>query len=280
MNKLGNEVWNLPTDAEYQVWTAQLLRQKVGKDPKLDKYLVEDKQYCINSETLAVYQFQKQPLLGKYKSVIFDSREGIVLSHRSTSAHLTSFSRKNLLAGLEFQREFANRINLTSHNIIATGRFAYFSLSSYNTGNVDWVSLHQMIKFDISPCKAAVFKTVKNKPVSYIFAFFNCSPFIPGKINDGLYFNHALYELSTAHLEEKSGWKVKKTRGKSLVDQTDYFHPHPSLENINIKEIIIDLLDKKHARYGRYFAEYYELPQVPEDHKSIYPSSQRPDSLF
>ena len=41
-----------------------------------------------------------------------------------------------------------------------------------------------------------------------------------------------------------------------------------------------ELLDKKHARYGNYLADYYELPLISDAHKSAYSNSKRPDTLF
>ena len=165
------EHYNLPQGQEYRVWSKAILRQKVGHDQVLNDYLVEDEHYSINQKTLALYEFQQKPLLGKYKSVIFDIQAGIILSYNSTRSLFTSFSKECLLAGLEFQREFARKINLKNHNTIATGRLAYFSTRSYNSGNIDWVALHQMVAFQPLNLSAVAFKTVSCGDSDYIFAF-------------------------------------------------------------------------------------------------------------
>ena len=113
---------NLPREKEHRVWSKDILRQKVGVDQTINMYLTKDTNYQINRDTIAIYEFQKEPLLGKYKSVIFDCQKGIVLCQDSTRSLFTAFGQKCLLAGLEFQRDFASKLNLTSCNIIATGR--------------------------------------------------------------------------------------------------------------------------------------------------------------
>ena len=280
MLKKESDIWNLPSGHKYRFWSQKLLRQRIGIDQEIDKYLIEDELYCVNPATIALYQFQKQPLLGKYKSVIFDCNQGIVLSCRSTQAHLTSFAQNCLLAGLEFQREFARKINLVGHNVIATGRLAYFSLRSYNTGNIDWIALHNMASFESLRNNVTAFESVTTNRFSYIFTYDNCSRHISRKVSDSLFFNHALYLLGTLHLKSNLGWRVKRSVGDSLIDQSSYFHPHQSLEELSLKKVMSELLDKKHARYGNYLADYYELPLISDAHKSAYSNSKRPDTLF
>lgn len=274
-----SDVWNLPANKKYRIWSQKLLQERI-EDKEVVKYVVNDDCYCINPATMALYQFQKQPLLGKYKSVIFDCQQGIILSCRSTKAHLTSFSQRCLFAGLEFQREFARHINLAGHNVIATGRLAYFSLRSYNTGNIDWVALHNMVGFKTLRNNVTAFETLKHNQFSYIFTYEDCSRHIPHKVSDSLFFNHALYLLSTSHLEQNLGWQVKSFQGKSLIDQTSYFHPHQSLKELSLKTVMSELLAKKHIRYGNYLADYYELPQLLDAHHIAYANSTRPDTLF
>ncbi|QYN59330.1 hypothetical protein GYM68_08790 [Lactobacillus panisapium] len=274
------EHYNLPQGQEYRVWSKAILRQKVGHDQVLNDYLVEDGHYSINQKTLALYEFQQQPLLGKYKSVIFDIQAGIILSYNSTRSLFTTFSKECLLAGLEFQREFARKINLKNHNTIATGRLAYFSTRSYNSGNIDWVALHQMVAFQPLNLSAVAFKTVSCGDSDYIFAFDNCSRYISEQIDNGLFYNHALYQLASVHLERILGWHVTATKGKSLIDQPEYFHPHEPLTNLSLKHILASLLDKKQQRYGHYLANFYEFPELVESHRIIRQISQRPDTLY
>ncbi|BDR61100.1 hypothetical protein [Lactobacillus xylocopicola] len=276
--KTNSNNWNLPAGDKYRNWSKQLLRQQVGHDQVLDQYLTGGQNYCINAKTLAVYEFQQQPLLGKYKSVAFDSQEGIVLSQRSSSALLTAYGKQCLLAGIEFQREFARQINIKGRNTIATGRLAYFSMRSYNAGNVDWVALHQMASFKV--VKQYTINFVSIGPGGCVFTFNNCTNRIHDRLRTGLLYNHYLCKLGLAHLEERLGWKVKPPSGPSLLDQSDYFHPHQSSSDLSLNAILQDLLNKKHSRYAQYLADYYEQAYLTESHRVIYHLSQRPDTLY
>ncbi len=280
MIKEDNTICNLPPSKDYPIWSERLLRQRIAEDKKILDYLVFDEEYCVSASTIALYQFQNQPLWGKFKSAIFDSKCGIVLSGRSTKSHLTSFAQKCLFAGLEFQREFARQIGLAGHNVIATGRLAYFSTRSYNTSNLDWVALHQMADYQPLQNHTFVFETVSISDNKYLFAYRNCSRHLTEKICNSLFFNHALYVLNSNHLEQNLGWRVRKFHGKSLIDQSANFHPHQSLANLSLKSIMTEVLDKKHLRYGNCLADFYELPQMTEAHKKAYYSSKRPDSLY
>ena len=271
---------NLPREKEHRVWSKDILRQKVGVDQTIEMYLTKDANYQINRDTIAIYEFQKEPLLGKYKSVIFDCQKGIVLCQNSTRSLFTAFGQKCLLAGLEFQRDFASKLNLTSRNIIATGRLAYFSLRSYNSGSIDWVSLHQMIGFRAINISSVVFKTVPYGEISYIFAYYDCSHYVVDQISNSLVYNHILCELLIAHFEQSLGWQVQRPKGESLIDQPEYFHPHDPYNDLAIKPLLLELQDKRQQRYGRCLADYLELPLLTEFHRAVRKVTQRRDTLF
>lgn len=275
-----DKCWNLPHEKEYRFWSEKLLKQKVGKDKLLNNYLLVNENYCVSPSTIALYSFHDNLLLGKYKSAIFDSECGIVLTRKSSRSVFTSFCNRCLLTGLEFQRELSRKMHLQGHNIIATGRLAYFSTRSYNTGSFDWISLHQMADFQTGGLTSITFETVPCNNVSYVFSFKNCSRYIHEKLINGLVYNHALCLLARNHLERMSGWKIRNVRGNSLIDQQAYVHPDDFATELSLKEIFAEVLLKKQARYGRFLTSVYELPYLPEYHKIACQSSHRPETLF
>lgn len=280
MKDKKDKCWNLPQGKEYRVWSEQLLKQKVGKDRLLNNYLFVNENYCINSNTIALYSFKDHLLLGKYKSAIFDTECGIILTRKSSRSVFTSFCNRCLLTGLEFQRELARKIRIQGQNIIATGRLAYFSTRSYNSGSFDWVALHQMADYETKGKTSVTFKTVPCGKISYFFAFSNCSRYIHEKLTNGLVYNHALCLLAQRHLEQKSGWKIRNVRGNSLIDQPAYVHPSNFANEFSLKEIFAEVLEKKQVRYGQVLTSVYELPYYSEYHKIACQNSRRPDTLF
>ncbi|WEV70754.1 hypothetical protein OZY43_07410 [Lactobacillus sp. ESL0785] len=279
MPKATNQGWHLPTTPEYRQWSKAKLRERIGHDQKLDNYLVRNQNYYINANTLALYEFQKKPLLGKYKSVLFDAEAGIILSERSSQALITAFCRQNLLTGLEFQRELSVKLHLQAHYVIATGKLAFFSMRSYTTGAVDWVALHQMNEYRSLGKRAIAFESVKLGGIRYTFSFYHCSRYISSQVCNSVYYNHAVWQLGTMHLGSL-GWQVRRTQSKSMIDQKQYFEPAPSLNNFSLKQVWQELLDKQHARYGAYLTDYYELASIQEAHCFVYLLSRRPDTLY
>lgn len=275
-----DKCWNLPQEEKYRVWSGQLLKQKVGKDRLLNNYLLVNDNYCINPNTIALYSFQENLLLGKYKSAIFDTEYGIILTRKSSRSVFTSFCNCCLLTGLEFQRELARKIHIQGQNIIATGRLAYFSTRSYNTGSFDWVALHQMADYQTKGKTSVTFETVPCGNTSYFFAFTNCSRYVNEKLTNGLVYNHALCLLAQRHLEQRSGWKIRNVRGNSLIDQPAYVHPHDFPNELSLKSIFTEVLEKKQVRYGQVLASVYELPYYSDYHKIACQNSSRPDTLF
>ncbi|WEV36838.1 hypothetical protein [Lactobacillus sp. ESL0677] len=279
MPETTNQGWCLPTAKKYRNWSKAKLQEEV-QSPALSGYLVDDAKYRVNENTLAIYQFQKQPLLNKYKSAIFDLQKGIVLCTSSSRSLINSFTQNNLLGGLEFQREFANWLNQRSHYVIATGKRAYFSMHGYTTGDTDWVALHHMANFRSLGKSTIAFNTVTCRGLTYTFTFTDCTRYISTQVYSSLYYNHAMYKLGSNHLEYSLGWQVRRTQGKSLLDKRAYFHPHPTLNTSSLKDIYQAVLDKSHARYGQCLAKLLEQPLIQDDHHTVYLSSRRPNTLF
>lgn len=273
-----NSQWHLPLKPEYRNWSKKLIREQVGKDPYLTPYLCTDADYGINPNTLVIYQFQNQPLLGKYKSVIFDRSQGIVLSRRSSCALMTAFGRRKLLAGLEFQRYLARKLKFRGSNVIATGRLAYFCTRSYNQGNVDWIALHQMVDEHNLSITSLAFKTLDR---NYCFNFAHCIHYIGRQLSPSLTYNHLLCELIQAHLQDYLGWQIKLIRGQSLIDQPVYFLPCPAIAaDQQLKDVIKELLQEQQLRHLNELSDYYELPFLRQTDYPVFRFSCRLDTLY
>ena len=69
----------LPTYIGYHHWTKQLVKEKVERDPLIQKATVYDDKYRFCRNTIAIYNFENNPVFGKYKTVIIDYKKGFVL---------------------------------------------------------------------------------------------------------------------------------------------------------------------------------------------------------
>ena len=170
----------LPKQTEYRHFSKELLRKKVGRDKELTPYTSVDSKYRINPDLLAVYDFKKEPLLGKYQSVLIDRERGIILSKRGSKAHFYYFLKHKLISGLAFQKAIDQRLHYRRYHVISTGKRAYFSIHGYTDGSTDWVALHLMDDYQLCGQHAIRFSALKINGLDYSFTFDNCfcaSPF-------------------------------------------------------------------------------------------------------
>ncbi|MDF7638184.1 hypothetical protein PT285_01870 [Lactobacillus sp. ESL0791] len=270
----------LPLNPKYCHWSKEFIESHVGRDTELTAYIHIDPSYQVNSNMLALYEFQRKPLLNQFKSVVIDREQGIILSKRSSQALINDLIKNHFLAGLTFQKEIAQRLNFKSHYVLATGRLAYFSTHGYTTGNTDWLSLHQMVNYQVSEINRVKFKSLPINGLNYTFEFVNCGRYIKRKISDSLYYNYVLSQLGQAHLENILGWNVVKKRSQSLLDKAEYYLPHFIHEPFTIRDIWNDVLQHKYLKYGECMADLFELQLIREDHYFVYRLSRRGDNLF
>ena len=100
-------VISLPTDIEYRNWSKDLTKWRIENDSQLEQYIKHDNKYRLNKNTLAVYEFKQNPILGKYKAVAFDLNRGIVLSQKSTHAMMQGLMRHAVHCDMIWQRMLA-----------------------------------------------------------------------------------------------------------------------------------------------------------------------------
>lgn len=98
---------SLPTDIKYRNWSKDLTKWRIENDSQLEQYIKHDNKYRLNKNTLAVYEFKQNPILGKYKAVAFDLNRGIVLSQKSTHAMMQGLMRHAVHCDMIWQRMLA-----------------------------------------------------------------------------------------------------------------------------------------------------------------------------
>lgn len=134
--------WVLPTHIGYHHWTKQLVKEKVERDPLIQKATVYDDKYRFCRNTIAIYNFEDNPVFGKYKTVIVDYEKGFVLYKKASRSILRSYSTSTLLSGLCLQKFIARNIGLRSYLSISLVHLIFFSMQTYTKNNTDWVGLH------------------------------------------------------------------------------------------------------------------------------------------
>lgn len=272
----------LPKQTEYRHFSKELLRKKVGRDKELTPYTSVDSKYRINPDLLAVYDFKKEPLLGKYQSVLIDRERGIILSKRGSKAHFYYFLKHKLISGLAFQKAIDQRLHYRRYHVISTEKRAYFSIHGYTDGCTDWVALHLMDDYQLSGSYAIKFSALKINDLDYSFTFDNCSRHIRSELTEGLRHTNLVFKILEYHLEDTMSWSIYRLRGKekSLLDKQDYFTPAPTIAFFTMQEVCADLKRQKYLWYGQTMAEYFQLNFLERDHQLIFHLSQRGDNIY
>lgn len=119
----------LPTQPEYRHWSKTLIKKRIEEDPIIRDITVHDDKYHFCPSTVAIYNFKDEPILGKYKTVIIDVEQGIILCKKSTRSILHSYSTKVLLSGLSLQKLIARNMGLVSYHSLSLVHLVFFSSS-------------------------------------------------------------------------------------------------------------------------------------------------------
>lgn len=105
--------------------------------------------YHFNPNTIAIYNFADNPMFGKYKTVVLDKQDGIVISVKSSKSVLHKYTKHVLISGLSLQKSIARILGLASFHSISLVHLVFFSLHAYSKRNTDWVGLHFSEDFDM-----------------------------------------------------------------------------------------------------------------------------------
>ncbi|MBP2057418.1 hypothetical protein J2Z60_000582 [Lactobacillus colini] len=267
---------NLPREPEYREWDKQKIADLVLTDKKLQTYIKIAKEYVFNINTIAAYSFAKNPLAGKYASVIFDKEEGIVLCKLSTSCILQRFTMFSLISGVTSQKMIVKLLGYKYNNVLSFGHSAYFSMHGYTQGTSDWACLHNMA--DYSAVKSTiVFKTVVWGEVEYIFSYYDCVKSIGSRIREALHHNQHNHAMIHKYMDGIGYGNCDLDRSSILGN------PEFQISKINIKASCQDIGERVvkdwHINCLRIFAQEYECPSIVKDQEDIYSQSKRKKSI-
>lgn len=126
---------SLPTDIKYRNWSKDLTKWRIENDAQLAQYITYDNKYRLNKNTLAVYEFKQNPILGKYKAVAFDLNRGIVLSQKSTHAMMQGLMRHAVHCDMIWQRMLAREAGVDIYQGIVMYNVLYFSMHLVETSS-------------------------------------------------------------------------------------------------------------------------------------------------
>lgn len=264
--------FNLPREAEYREWNKQKVADLVLTDKKLQKYVTTTKEYIFNINTVAVYSFAKEPLAGKYSSVIFDKKDGIILCEISTKCILQRLAMFKLLGGVTIQKIIVRLLGYKYNNVVSLGHSAYFSMHGYTSGVSDWAGLHNMADYSVAEGEIA-FKSVSWDNVEYIFSYNDCARHIGSRMKEALHHNQHNHKIIHIFISDMG------YGGCDLDRRSILGNPEFQMSNVDIKGTCQDISDIAvkdwHLSFLNRFLEEYGVPMEVSDKDSIYAVSRR-----
>lgn len=266
----------LPTQQEYRYWSKEKLIDRLENDEYIRRIVVYDDKYHFNKYTVAIYDFNKNPIFGKFKAVILDKERGIVLCKKHTKSILHKYTKNVLLSGLSFQKAVARILGLTSYHSISLAHMVFFSLQTYGTKNTDWVGLHFFSDYELLEGNIITFASVEINHRYYTFEFEYSTPDIYQRITDSLTHNEMISRMVHAHLESLTWVCDSNTHDTgSMIFNPDYYREIDKVLAFSFKYFVDQVVHDWHYIYMRCIASEYDMKFLLDEHHVFYRKAQR-----
>ena len=270
----------LPQVEKKRIWSKKIIESCILEDKDLKPYLHEDSTYALNPHLLALYNFAQTPIAGKYKSVIFDQRKGIVLSKRCSRQLVHELFKKKLLFGASLQKHINEMLGFKYHHVISVWQHAYFSLNGYFDQNTDWISLHQMQDYQV---KGNELKFISNS--GHEFKFKNCQRHLPQRIGESITHNWILGKIIKESFREM-GLHLhscrRLTHGDNILHNERFILEQRIInhDEIMLKEIMTKLQALNFEQFSKAIGNLFDLKLNQDDLRLIQAETKRDDSVY
>ena len=176
--------------------------------------------------TLAFFDFSKNPIMGKYRSLIFDLKDGLVLTKQSTRSISNTLYHYVLVGGQFYQKSTSKSLKHKYMNVISTGTGAFFSLKGHSTSNTDWIALHFLKDYHYSKNKIS-FTTVSLGGLKLKFTYHDIKRHILDRLRESLHHNLQVRSTLFSHIELLGiSYSPLPATAKSLIYQCDLINPN------------------------------------------------------
>lgn len=271
--KINNSAFKgLPTIPQYRNWSKEKVKHLVVGNPELEEYVTVEPKYCLNKNTIILYNFSDKPLVGIYKSVIFDIEKGIVLSQRSPRQIAQDFVKNILISGLSFSKALMKELGIKYHHVISLGHTAYFSLKGYTQVQTDWAGLHHIADYRPT-AKGLVITSTKINNYQYNFIFCDHAAQIMTRLRESLYHNAVTHELLHEYLFEL-GLNNCGISKESILHE-DEFDGRRAKIGVQYHNLTKDIIANWHYKFGQRLAQEYDLIMLLADLRMLYSLAQR-----
>lgn len=281
-NKLNLFNIGLPTSEDLNTWSKDCIKQRLDHNisGNLLPFVSEAPDYELNENMVALYDFHTNPIKGKYQSVIFDKKAGIILCQKNSRQLINHLLKHKLILGAVLQKKLQKELGFYYHHTISLGEIAYFSLRAHSEKHTSWIGLHHMQT--VQQENGRVTFSYQENGYSYNFEFEDCAPNMYKRLGEAITHNHVLGQMLVGYAKSH-GFHLNlcKCRKNSLVANQEYFYLTKIQNALNLTELAEEAIEEFHRNYGRHCADFFDIKDWQiNDHNLIYRLSRRIKSIL
>lgn len=275
-NKLNLFNIGLPTSEDLNTWSKDCIKQRLDNNisGNLLPFVSEAPDYELNENMVALYDFHTNPIKGKYQSVIFDKRAGIILCQKNSRQLINHLLKHKLILGAVLQKKLQKELGFYYRHTISLGEIAYFSLRAHSEKHTSWIGLHHMQT--VQQENGRVTFSYQENGYSYNFEFEDCAPNMYKRLGEAITHNHVLGQMLVGYAKSH-GFHLNlcKCRKNSLVANQEYFYLTKIQNALNLTELAEEAIEEFHRNYGRHCADFFDIKDWQiNDHNLIYRLSE------
>ncbi len=281
-NKLNLFNIGLSTSEDLNTWSKDCIKQRLDNNisGNLLPFVSEAPDYELNENMVALYDFHTNPIKGKYQSVIFDKRAGIILCQKNSRQLINHLLKHKLILGAVLQKKLQKELGFYYRHTISLGEIAYFSLRAHSEKHTSWIGLHHMQT--VQQENGRVTFSYQENGYSYNFEFEDCAPNMYKRLGEAITHNHVLGQMLVGYAKSH-GFHLNlcKCRKNSLVANQEYFYLTKIQNALNLTELAEEAIEEFHRNYGRHCADFFDIKDWQiNDHNLIYRLSRRIKSIL
>lgn len=281
-NKLNLFNIGLPTSEDLNTWSKDCIKQRLDHNisGNLIHFVSEAPDYELNENMVALYDFHTNPIKGKYQSVIFDKKAGIILCQKNSRQLINHLLKHKLILGAVLQKKLQKELGFYYRHTISLGEIAYFSLRAHSEKHTSWIGLHHMQT--VQQENGRVTFSYQENGYSYNFEFEDCAPNMYKRLGEAITHNHVLGQMLVGYARSH-GFHLNlcKCRKNSLVANQEYFYLTKIQNALNLTELAEEAIEEFHRNYGRHCADFFDIKDWQiNDHNLIYRLSRRIKSIL
>lgn len=281
-NKLNLFNIGLPTSEDLNTWSKDCIKQRLDHNisGNLIHFVSEAPDYELNENMVALYDFHTNPIKGRYQSVIFDKKAGIILCQKNSRRLINHLLKHKLILGAVLQKKLQKELGFYYRHTISLGEIAYFSLRAHSEKHTSWIGLHHMQM--VQQENGRVTFSYQENGYSYNFEFEDCAPNMYKRLGEAITHNHVLGQMLVGYAKSH-GFHLNlcKCRKNSLVANQEYFYLTKIQNALNLTELAEEAIEEFHRNYGRHCADFFDIKDWQiNDHNLIYRLSRRIKSIL